>query len=358
MRLHAALQHAGCAHGQADASLQVQAMPRPEHGGHLLRPRRGAIKLVVRLEATESGGGHRSGMLGLPKCQTGLRRTCVETQVPHKACMLTQKRCLPAQFVQEELERPASGTGKSMCWRWAACSSTFLTSTFLRYNRISTCMNRAATQCICALSKIRKGWPKPSQAETKRRNVLAVRGVKGEAHRAGQTKKRKKRATAVLVRQHGSANSDASSSKKQTRDASGASQRQSSNALTCSLAVKCRHHAVPWQRAEAGATQQPTPTRRTRAQQPRQRTRTAITQCTTSATAPIAYTTPPKCHGKSANKACTGAAPDMPLTISGAAIAKNGTPHSFAIACASAVLPQPGGPCSSTPRGGATPSHA
>lgn len=33
------------------------------------------------------------------------------------------------------------------------------------------------------------------------------------------------------------------------------------------------------------------------------------------------------------------------------------TPHSLAMAFARAVLPQPGGPCSNTPRGGSTPSH-
>jgi len=48
-------------------------------------------------------------------------------------------------------------------------------------------------------------------------------------------------------------------------------------------------------------------------------------------------------------------APDMPETISGAEMRRKGTPHSCATACASAVLPQPGGPCSSTPRGGSTP---
>ena len=45
----------------------------------------------------------------------------------------------------------------------------------------------------------------------------------------------------------------------------------------------------------------------------------------------------------------------MPETISGAEMRRKGTPHSVATACASAVLPQPGGPCSSTPRGGSTP---
>lgn len=50
--------------------------------------------------------------------------------------------------------------------------------------------------------------------------------------------------------------------------------------------------------------------------------------------------------------------PLIPLTTSGALTRRNGTPHSLAMACASAVLPQPGGPCSSTPRGGSTPSHA
>lgn len=49
--------------------------------------------------------------------------------------------------------------------------------------------------------------------------------------------------------------------------------------------------------------------------------------------------------------------PDIPDTISGAEILRKGTPHSLAIALASAVLPHPGGPCSSTPRGGVTPSH-
>ncbi len=51
-------------------------------------------------------------------------------------------------------------------------------------------------------------------------------------------------------------------------------------------------------------------------------------------------------------------APDMPDTISGAEMRKNGTPLSLAIALANAVLPQPGGPCSRTPRGGSTPSRA
>lgn len=48
----------------------------------------------------------------------------------------------------------------------------------------------------------------------------------------------------------------------------------------------------------------------------------------------------------------------MPETISGAEMRKNGTLHSVAMAFASAVLPQPGGPYRSTPRGGWTPSHA
>mmetsp|Transcript_8638 Transcript_8638/g.36155 ORF Transcript_8638/g.36155 Transcript_8638/m.36155 type:complete len:292 (+) Transcript_8638:1339-2214(+) len=49
--------------------------------------------------------------------------------------------------------------------------------------------------------------------------------------------------------------------------------------------------------------------------------------------------------------------PDTPATISGAAMQKNGTPASRAMACARVVFPHPGGPCSSTPRGGSTPSH-
>lgn len=54
----------------------------------------------------------------------------------------------------------------------------------------------------------------------------------------------------------------------------------------------------------------------------------------------------------------TGAgAPDMPDTISGAEMRRKGTPHSFAIAFARAVLPQPGGPYSRTPLGGCTPSQ-
>ena len=49
--------------------------------------------------------------------------------------------------------------------------------------------------------------------------------------------------------------------------------------------------------------------------------------------------------------------PETPATISGAAMEKKGTPASLAMACARVVLPQPGGPCSKTPRGGSTPSH-
>ena len=51
-------------------------------------------------------------------------------------------------------------------------------------------------------------------------------------------------------------------------------------------------------------------------------------------------------------------APDMPDTISGAETRRKGTPHSLAIAFASAVFPHPGGPCSRTPLGGSTPSQA
>ena len=50
--------------------------------------------------------------------------------------------------------------------------------------------------------------------------------------------------------------------------------------------------------------------------------------------------------------------PDMPETISGAEMRRNGTPLSLATALARAVLPQPGGPCSRMPRGGSTPSRA
>jgi hypothetical protein len=50
--------------------------------------------------------------------------------------------------------------------------------------------------------------------------------------------------------------------------------------------------------------------------------------------------------------------PLMPDTTSGADTRRKAQPHSLAMAEASAVLPQPGGPCSSTPRGGSTPSHA
>lgn len=49
--------------------------------------------------------------------------------------------------------------------------------------------------------------------------------------------------------------------------------------------------------------------------------------------------------------------PLMPLTTSGADTRRKGTPHSLAMALASAVLPQPGGPCSRTPRGGSTPNQ-
>ena len=61
------------------------------------------------------------------------------------------------------------------------------------------------------------------------------------------------------------------------------------------------------------------------------------------------------CRGRSAFSGCP---PDMPDTISGAAILRNGTPHLLAIALASAVLPQPGGPCNRSPLGGLTPSQA
>jgi hypothetical protein len=47
--------------------------------------------------------------------------------------------------------------------------------------------------------------------------------------------------------------------------------------------------------------------------------------------------------------------PDMPDTISGAEILRNETPSCPAIAFASSVLPQPGGPWSRMPRGGSTP---
>ena len=41
--------------------------------------------------------------------------------------------------------------------------------------------------------------------------------------------------------------------------------------------------------------------------------------------------------------------PDIPETTSGAAILRKATPSSPAMAEASSVLPQPGGPCSSRP---------
>eukprot|EP00967_Tisochrysis_lutea_P155359 scaffold310753_cov26-Tisochrysis_lutea.AAC.1 len=50
--------------------------------------------------------------------------------------------------------------------------------------------------------------------------------------------------------------------------------------------------------------------------------------------------------------------PDMPETTSGAEMRTKPTPSSPAIAHASNVLPQPGGPCSNSPRGGATPRCA
>ena len=50
--------------------------------------------------------------------------------------------------------------------------------------------------------------------------------------------------------------------------------------------------------------------------------------------------------------------PDTPATTSGAATRRKGTPALRATACASAVLPHPGGPCSRSPRGGSTPSQA
>ena len=54
----------------------------------------------------------------------------------------------------------------------------------------------------------------------------------------------------------------------------------------------------------------------------------------------------------------TGDSPDMPETISGAETRRKGTPQWLAMALARAVFPQPGGPCSRTPRGGSTPSQA
>lgn len=62
--------------------------------------------------------------------------------------------------------------------------------------------------------------------------------------------------------------------------------------------------------------------------------------------------------GKAFRRRTHGISPDMPDTTSGAAIRRKGTPHSVAMALASAVLPQPGGPYSSTPLGGCTPNHA
>jgi hypothetical protein len=59
-----------------------------------------------------------------------------------------------------------------------------------------------------------------------------------------------------------------------------------------------------------------------------------------------------------AAQAAAGCAPLMPDTTSGADTLRKAQPHSLAMADASAVLPQPGGPCSSTPRGGSTPSQA
>ena len=50
--------------------------------------------------------------------------------------------------------------------------------------------------------------------------------------------------------------------------------------------------------------------------------------------------------------------PDMPETISGAETRRNGTPHSLAMAFASAVFPHPGGPWRRTPLGGSTPNQA
>eukprot|EP00966_Prymnesium_polylepis_P091279 2112493-Prymnesium_polylepis.1 len=63
------------------------------------------------------------------------------------------------------------------------------------------------------------------------------------------------------------------------------------------------------------------------------------------------------CSLASLNSARTLASdsPDMPLTTSGAEMRRNETPSSPAIAVASSVLPQPGGPCSSRPRGGSMP---